>query len=121
MIKNKRNLLLSLIVIFGILLAPNDHLLNVHAEAKANNSSIHYTIKKGDTFYLLGKRFNSSVKDISSLNPKIDPLNLKIGSKINLPVGSGVEIHRVKKGDTLGNIARNYNSTVNMIAKKIIL
>ena len=98
MVKNKRNLLLSLTVIFGILLASNDHMLHVHAEAKANDSPIQYTIKKGDTFYLLGKRFNSSVEDISSMNPKIDSLNLRIGSKIKLPVGSGVEIHPCKKG-----------------------
>ena len=93
-------------------------MLNAHAEAKVNNRPIHYTIKKGDTFYLLGKRFNSSVKVISSMNPKMDPHNLIIGSKIKLPVGSGIKIHHVKKGDTLGNIARNYNSTVDMIAKK---
>src|SRR3954447_15112090 len=114
MVKNKRNLLLSLTVILGILLAPNDYMLNAHA--KMNNSSIHYTIKKGDTFYLLGLRFNSSVQDISSMNPKMNPRNLVIGSKIKLPVGSGIEIHHVKKGDTLGNIASKYNSSVNMIA-----
>jgi LysM repeat protein len=114
MVKNKRNLLLSLTVILGILLAPNDYMLSAHA--KTNNSSIHYTIKKGDTFYLLGLRFNSSVKDISSMNPKKNPRNLIIGSKIKLPVGPEIEVHHVKKGDTLGNIASKYNSSVNMIA-----
>jgi LysM repeat protein len=67
---------------------------------------------------LLGLRFNSSIKEISSLNPKVDPYNLIIGSKIKLSIGSGIMIHDVKKGDTLGEIARKYNSTVNMIAAK---
>ena len=52
------------------------------------------------------------------MNTKIDPLNLRIGSKIKLPVGSGIKIHYVKKGDTLGNIAGTYNSTVYTIAER---
>ena len=35
MVKNIRNLLFSLIVLFWILFAPNDYILNAHAEAKA--------------------------------------------------------------------------------------
>jgi LysM repeat protein len=118
MVKNKGKLLLSLTVILGILLVPKYYLLNAHAESKSNNGSIHYTIKKGDTFYLLGNRFNSSVSDISSMNPKLDPYNLIIRSKIKLPVGPGIDIHHVKKGDTLGNIATYYNSSVYLISEK---
>ena len=33
MVKNKRNLLLSLTVLFGILHTPNDYMLYAHAEA----------------------------------------------------------------------------------------
>lgn len=116
MVKNKRKLILILTVVFGILFAPNDYMLNAYAEA--NNSTIHYTIKKGDTFYFLSNRFNSSVNNISSMNPKMDPLNLRIGSKIKLPVGSGIKIHHVKNGDTLWNIADTYNSTIYTIAEK---
>ena len=118
MVNYKRYLLFSLTVVFGILLAPNDYMLTANAEAKANKNTIHYTIKKDDTFYLLSKRFNSSVKKISSMNTKMDPLNLRIGSKIKFPVGLGIEIHHVKKGDTLGKIAGTYNSNVYTIAEK---
>ena len=65
-------------------------MLSAHAEVKSIIDSIHYTIKKGDTFYLLGKRFNSSVKDISSTKSKRSR-NLIIGSKIKLPVGPEIE------------------------------
>jgi len=116
MLKNKRNLRLSFAVMIVFLLASSFFVINVNAQV--NNNTINYTIRKGDTFYLLGLRFNSSVKDISSINPKLDPYNLIIDSKIKLPIGSGVMIHHVKKGDTLGEIARKYNSTVNMIAAK---
>ncbi|WP_227940446.1 LysM peptidoglycan-binding domain-containing protein [Alkalihalobacillus deserti] len=116
MVINIRKFIFVLTVMLGILLIPSNYMLNAHA--KTQNNPIHYTIKKGDTFYLLGLRFNSSIKEISALNPKLDPHNLMIGSKLKLPFGSGIKIHHVKKGDTLENIAENYNSTVNMIATK---
>jgi len=90
----------------------------INANAETNNNSINYTIKKGDTFYLLSLRFNCSIKDISSLNPKADPYNLIIGSKVVLPIGPGINIHQVVKGDTLWNIAKKYGSEVDIIAKK---
>ncbi|MEH6993724.1 LysM peptidoglycan-binding domain-containing protein [Neobacillus drentensis] len=114
MVKNIRRLLFSFAVIFG-LLAPYDHPLKVHAQT---NNIIHYKIKKGDTFYLLGLRFNSSVKSISNMNPEMNLNNLIIGRKIKVPVGSGIKLHHVKKGDTLGNISWKYDSTVEFISSK---
>lgn len=52
------------------------------------------------------------------MNPNVDPYNLIIGSKIVLPVGSGITIHHIKKGDTLWKIAKKYNSEINLIASK---
>jgi LysM repeat protein len=114
MIKKIRRLLFCLVAIFG-LLAPYDYPLKAHAQT---NNIIHYKIKKGDTFYLLGLRFNSSVKSISNMNPKMNPNNLIIGRKIKVPVGSGIKLHHVKKGDTLGNISWKYDSTVEFISAK---
>lgn len=94
------------------------NILVLNANAQTTNNTVNYTVKKGDTFYLLGLRFNSSINDISSINPEINPQNLIIGSTINLPLGSDIVIHHVKKDDTLWKIAREYNSTVNLIAKK---
>jgi len=103
-------------MVLGIVFAPSEYLLK--AAAKDNSNTINYTIRKDDTFYFLSKRFNSSVQNISSMNPQMDPLNLQIGSKIKVPVGSGIRIHPVKKGDTLWKIANTYNSTVYSIAEK---
>ena len=120
MVKNKRGLLLCLIVIFGGLLAPSDYMLHTNAKVKGkgNNNIIHYTIKKDDTFYLLSERFNSSLKNIVSMNSQLDPLNLRIGTEIKVLVGSGIKIHHVKKGDTLGNLAVTYHNNVYSIADK---
>lgn len=114
MFKNRSRLLFSLVVIVG-LLGLYDDPLEVQAQP---NKIIQYKIKKGDTFYLLGKRFNSSVESISNKNPKMTPTNLIIGSKVKVPVGPGVKLHRVKKGETLGNISWKYDSTVEFISEK---
>jgi len=115
-LKNKRILILTSVVMIMFLFFSNFFIIN--ANATTSNNSVNYTIKKGDTFYLLSLRFNSSINDISSTNPGIYPQNLIIGSKIKQPIGSGITIHHVKEGDTLWKIAKKYNSTINTIAVK---
>lgn len=116
MFKKKSIFTLSSILITMLFLFSSS--FTIRANAETNNNSIDYTIKKGDTFYLLSLRFNCSINDISSMNPKVDPQNLIIGRKIMLPIGSGITVHHVKKNDTLWKIAKKYNSEINLIAKK---
>jgi len=52
---------------------------------KCPAGSFPYTIKKGDTLYLLAIRFNTTVDAIMKLNPGIDPENLQIGQVICIP------------------------------------
>lgn len=44
-----------------------------------------YTIRQGDTFYLLAIRFNTTVEAIMRANPNVDPNNLQIGQVICIP------------------------------------
>ena len=44
-----------------------------------------YTIRPGDTLFLLSQRFNVSVQAIIAANPGIDPNNLQIGQVICIP------------------------------------
>jgi LysM repeat protein len=104
-LKNKSILILSSVVIVLFFLFSNSITINVNAETL--NNSVNYTIKKGDTFYLLSLRFNCSVNDISSMNPKVDPYNLIIGSKIKQPIGSGIIVHHRTKlpcGQFIGTV-----------------
>ncbi|RSK26081.1 LysM peptidoglycan-binding domain-containing protein [Bacillus sp. HMF5848] len=107
-------LMCSLIAIAVLGFMPPNQ-LKVHAE---RHDIIQYKIKKGDTFYLLGLRFNSSGESISNMNAEMDPYNLKIGSKVKVPVGSGTKLHYVKKGDTLGTLSYKYDSTIELISEK---
>lgn len=47
--------------------------------------TIPYTIKSGDTLYLIAIRFNTSVNAIKMANPNINPNNLQIGQVICIP------------------------------------
>lgn len=45
-----------------------------------------YTIRAGDTFFLLAQRYGISVQDLLTANPGVDPDRLQIGQNICIPV-----------------------------------
>jgi len=47
-----------------------------------------YVIKSRDTLYSLANRYNTSINRIISANPNINPNNLTIGQRINIPFGN---------------------------------
>ena len=52
---------------------------------KCPSGSFAYTIKAGDTLYLLAIRYNTTVNAILAINPGINPNNLQIGQVICIP------------------------------------
>ncbi|HZJ98870.1 MAG TPA: LysM peptidoglycan-binding domain-containing protein [Tissierellaceae bacterium] len=84
--------------------------------------SFSYTIKAGDTLYQLARTYNTSVEAILAINPGINPNNLQIGQRICIPDGSapprcpaGSFAYTIRQGDTLWQLARTYNTTVEAI------
>ena len=80
-----------------------------------------YTVKKGDTLYGISNQFGVSVIELAKLN-NVKAETLKIGDVLTIPSSSGINpsnmfIYTVKKGDSLYQIARNYNTTVEDIKK----
>ncbi len=49
-----------------------------------------YTIKPGDTFYLIGQKYAVDPALIAVANPDIDPQNLAAGAKIAVPFSYGI-------------------------------
>lgn len=45
------------------------------------------SIRGGDTYYRLAKRYDTTVRAIETANPGVDPNNLAIGSRITVPYG----------------------------------
>lgn len=82
-----------------------------------------YEVKRGDTLWGIAKASGCSVEDIRKLNPQISGDEIKPGQKVVTPsevksVGS-VETseYTVKKGDTLGSIAKKHGVSVEDILK----
>lgn len=55
-------------------------------EEKKPGTGRQYTIQAGDTFFLLARRFGTTVAAIQAANPGVDPNRLQIGQVINIPV-----------------------------------
>ena len=93
---------------------------------------INYVVKKGDSLYTIAKEYNTTVKQIMDDNSLINP-NLSIGQNLKIrisnnnivieecfgedyipPTNNNINTleYTVKKGDSLYNIAKKYNSTV---------
>lgn len=80
-----------------------------------------YTVKKGDTLYGISNQFGVSAKDLANYN-NINNATIQIGQVLKIPNVSGTNpsgmfIYTVKNGDSLYNIARRYNTTVDEIMK----
>lgn len=80
-----------------------------------------YTVKRGDTLYGISNQYGVSVNDIINAN-NLKSTVLSIGQILIIPTLSGtnpssVFTYTVKKGDSLYNIARRYDTTVDQIIK----
>ena len=79
----------------------------------------YYKVEKGDTLWSIAKRFNTTVNEIKEENGLTGSL-LSIDQVLKIPSSIEKELNNiyiVKKGDTLWNIARNYDTTVNELIK----
>ena len=81
---------------------------------------INYTVKKGDSLYKIANNYNTSVSIIQSLN-NLTNNNLSIGQVLKIPTtssSSSTQEYTVKKGDSLYQIAKRFNTTVDAIKRK---
>ncbi|MBN6889583.1 N-acetylmuramoyl-L-alanine amidase [Cytobacillus horneckiae] len=83
------------------------------SESKPNTSSKTHKIAKGDTFYSLAKKYNTTVSNLRKLNTGVEEKNLQIGQTIK--VLSTAKYHTVKSGDTVSELAAKYGSTIKQI------
>ncbi len=80
-----------------------------------------YTVKRGDTLYGISKQFGVAAIDLYNLN-NLTSTNIQVGQILKIPNVSGTNpsglfTYTVKKGDTLYNIAKRYETTVDEIIK----
>ncbi|WP_433959067.1 LysM peptidoglycan-binding domain-containing protein [Cytobacillus horneckiae] len=79
----------------------------------SNSSSKTHKIAKGDTFYSLVKKYNTTVANLRKINPGVDEKKLQVGQVIN--ISTTAKYHTVKSGDTVSELAAKYGSTIKQI------
>ena len=52
---------------------------------QTTNCSYHYTVKRGDSFYLIAQRLGVQLRDLLEANPDIPPARLTVGDILCIP------------------------------------
>lgn len=83
--------------------------------------SDYYTVKKGDSLWSIANKYGVTVKELKEIN-KLTSNTLKVGQTLKLTkndemIPEDYLIYKVKKGDSLWNIAKEYNITVDTLKK----
>ena len=73
------------------------------------------TVKAGDSYYSLARRYKLSVRDLIDANQAKPPYQLVSGQQITIPRNT---LYQVKKGDTLYSISRRYGTDLNVLARQ---
>lgn len=91
---------------------------NPNPTPSPGGSSFSYTVKSGDTLWLLANRFGTSVDAIKRLNGLTSD-NLQIGQILQIPTEqpTGYFNYTVKSGDTLWLLANRFGTTVDAIKR----
>jgi len=69
-----------------------------------------YEVRRGDSLWILAKRYNTTTKRIQEMN-NLTSAHLNIGQILKIPTGPlhGFEVYSVKQGDSPFVIARRFN------------
>ncbi len=78
----------------------------------------HYTVKRGDTLGKIARENGVSLSDLAGANDISNPNLIHVGQILVIPGEKGEPevIHIVARGETLGKIAYQYQSTVSALA-----
>lgn len=114
-------------------------------ERKARIGTIKVRVQKGDTLGRIAATYRVSLKDLMSMNPRVNPRRMRVGQVVHVPPnrraralassrsksqhrvkvrsyaarkpGTRKIVHIVKKGDTLWDIAQSYGINHNDIRR----
>lgn len=79
-----------------------------------------YTVVKGDTLWLIAKKFGVTLEDLIKANPQIkDPNRIYPGNRVNIPLPSkgGQNYYIVQPGDTMWLIARKFGVSLEALLR----
>lgn len=77
-----------------------------------------YMLAKGDTLWMIARRFGVSLEELIKANPQIkDPNKIFPGEEVNipLPVSDGKSVYTAQSGDTMWSIAKKFNLSLDAL------
>jgi len=82
---------------------------------------VHHTVRRGETLSHIAVRYGTTVEALRAANGWIHPRRLRVGQRLRVPasrrvqVAASARVHRVRRGDTLWELARRYGVTVSQL------
>lgn len=117
-LKKYNNLASDVLSIGQIIEIPSSTSIVTPSEDDIINEENTYIVQRGDTLYSISKKYGVSIEDIRNANNLTSDI-LTVGSTIIIPIGStsvnNIIIYKVKRGDSLWALAREYNTTIDDI------
>lgn len=77
-------------------------------------ADVNYTVQKGDSYWNISQKFNTSLKSVLSVNGASENSSLYVGQKITVPSHT----YTVQKGDTYYLIAKKCNISLASLLEK---
>jgi len=109
-LKRLNNLTSNLLQIGQVLKVPGDN------NDEEENEETVYTVKSGDSLWLIANRFGVTVNDIITANNLTSNV-LSIGQQLIIPTSNNQTPYTVQKGDSLWLIADRFGTTVDAIKR----
>lgn len=82
------------------------------AEEKKTGQDLRYTVRRGDSLERIARRYGTTVRALRAAN-SLRGTQINIGAVLRIPTGqTETTLYRVQWGDTLGEIAQRYNTTI---------
>ena len=93
--------------------------LTIYSSGSAQPDRIVYKVRRGDTLSRIGQKYGVSVRSIKQWN-NLRGSTIKTGQRLTIHPGQSAPkyvVHKVRRGESLGRIARKYGTSVSKIKK----